>query len=77
MANHREELLALQRRIRDTADELVDTDPIALRDLAYEAASALSKAAARESAIQALLTQAEADGADSIPAAAIEEALGS
>lgn len=41
MATHTEELRSLQQRIEATADGLVDTDPIALRDLAYEAARAL------------------------------------
>jgi len=77
MANHTRELRALQTKILHTADELVDSDPIALRNLAYEAGQALGKAAAREEAVREVLARAEREDADHLYPADIEEALDS
>ena len=75
MANHIEELRALQKKIMDRADELVDTDPIALRELAYQAAQALGKASDREEAVFGVLVRAEQENAPHLYPADIEEAL--
>lgn len=70
-------LRELAKRIHETADELVDTDPIALRELAYEAARALEVAANREDAVRLVLAAAERENAPHLYPAAIEEALDS
>ena len=75
MATHIEELRALQKKILDRADELVDADPIALRDLAYEAGRALSEAADREEAVREALARADRENAPHLYPAEIEEAL--
>ena len=77
MTTSAEELRALQTKIQRTADELVDSDPIALRDLAYEAGQALGKAAAREEAVREVLARAEREDADHLYPADIEGALDS
>lgn len=75
MANHSEELRALQKKITERADGLVDTDPIALRDLAYQAARALGRAAAREEAVREVLNRADRENAAHLYPDEIEEAL--
>ncbi len=65
----------LARKIWASADELVDTDPIALRELAYEAARALETAAHREDAVRFVLATAERENAPHLYPAAIEDAL--
>jgi len=75
MANHSEELRALSKKIWADADELVDIDPIELRELAYRAATALDQAAAREEAVREVLARAEREKAPHLYPADIEEAL--
>lgn len=77
MANHTEELRALSKKIWADADELVDTDPIELRELAYRAAKALDQAAAREDAVREVLARAERENAPHLYPADIDEALDS
>jgi len=75
MANHTEELRALSKKIWAEADELVDIDPIELRELTYKAANALDRAAAREEAVREALARAERENAPHLYPADIEEAL--
>jgi len=75
MANHTEELRALSKKIWADADELIDTDPIELRELAYRAARAIDGAADREDAVRAVLARAEEENAAHLYPADIEGAL--